>query len=111
MYEITVHVPETISAVHATAAMNSWMDCFVLVEPKDIQQTARVVRKAYDEFWNDADGRFCYGDAMKEAMDKLGCRYRLLLCDYDEDTDEPTDFWEKLSDWIRWSLPTYEVQV
>ena len=46
MYEITVHVPETISAVHATAAMNSWMDCFVLVEPKDIQQTARVVRKA-----------------------------------------------------------------
>lgn len=100
-----------ISAVHATAAMNSWMDCFVLVEPKDIQQTARAVRKAYDEFWNDADGRFCYGDAIKEAMDKLGCRYRLLLCDYDEDTDEPTDFWEKLSDWIRWSLPTYEVQV
>ena len=109
MYEITVHVPDTISAVHAASETNPWMDCFVLVEPKDIQQTARAVRKAYDEFW--ADGDICYGDTVKAEMDKLGCHYRLLLCDYDEDTDDQTEFWENLSDWVRWSLPTYEVQV
>lgn len=111
MYEITVHVPGTISAVHATAEMNSWMDCFVLVEPKDIQQTIETVRKAYNDYWSPDEGSLCYGDMVKAAMDELGCRYQLLLCDYNEYTDEPTEFWERLSDCIRWSLPTYEVKV
>lgn len=113
MYEITVHVPETISAVHATSETNPWMDCFVLVLPEDVEPTVQAVRKAYDAYWADDDGNIdiCYGDAVKTAMGKLGCRYQLLLCDYNEYMDEPTEFWEQLSDWIRWSMPTYEVKV
>lgn len=111
MYEITVHVPETISAVHAIFETNPWMDCFVLVLPEDVKPTVQAVREAYDKYWADDDSVIGYGDAVKEAMDKLNCRYQLLLCDYNEYTDEPTEFWENLSDWIRWSMPTYEVKV
>ena len=111
MYEITVHVPETISAVHAASETNPWMDCFVLVLPEDVKPTVQAVREADDKYWADDDSVIGYGDAVKEAMDKLNCRYQLLLCDYNEYTDEPTEFWENLSDWIRWSMPTYEVKV
>lgn len=83
----------------------------VAVLPEDVKPTVQAVREAYDKYWADDDSVIGYGDAVKEAMDKLNCRYQLLLCDYNEYTDEPTEFWENLSDWIRWSMPTYEVKV
>lgn len=106
MQEITVYVPDTVFAVRAFSEMNPWIDCFVIV-PVDCLHAIKHVKHAMELYC--ADEEQCYGDLIRAAMSDIECPYKLLLCEYDEETDEPTEFWKSLCIWITRTIPVHEV--
>ena len=52
----------------------------------------------------------CYGDVMREIAQAAGIE-SLALCDYDEDTDEPTDAWCEYCAGLSQKMPVIEIDL
>jgi hypothetical protein len=52
----------------------------------------------------------CYGDVMREIAQAAGIE-SLTLCDYDEDTDEPTDAWCEYCAGLSQKMPVIEIDL
>lgn len=97
---------ETV-AIHYASQNNAWIEFFVFVNKKDVDEAEAAARHAMDEYWNSDD--LCYGDAIEAEMDRTGPPYRLKMCDFDEMTDEPTDEWKCYCTAVHSKVPVVDI--
>lgn len=80
---------ENMVAIRCKSETNRWMDSVMIVPQEranDIEQSIKERMRGFERNGS------CYGDVMREIAQAAGIE-SLALCDYDEDTDEPTDAW------------------
>lgn len=69
-------VNETSIRVHS--GVNLWMDCTFKVVPEDVERAAKVLDRAWDLYWDEAEsGQECYGDWLEKRLKEAGIRYSL----------------------------------
>ncbi len=94
-------------AVHYGSENDPWIEFFVIVAAEQMNEAKAAVRRAVDEYWESDDQ--CYGDVVELALNEAGLEYRLMLCEYDLVTDEPTEAWAVYCDSIYRQMPVIEI--
>lgn len=97
---------EIISAVRFYSKTKRALDCFVFVLSRDVEQVVSVICGVEKERLV-AD----WADVIEDQMDDLGVYYKILWCDYEDDTEEPSDYWEYVARTIDWNIPVREIAV
>ncbi len=94
-------------AIHYSAALESWIEFFVIVDADDRDAAEAAARRAVDAYWKSDD--LCYGDVVKSELEAAGLAYSLKLCEYDEASDEPTEKWAAECVAIYLRMPVVEI--
>lgn len=78
-------------AIRYRSTLNPWMDCVIFVSEQDQLPAVKAVRSAVDEFFSEGDT--AYADCICARLNSCGIHFKLIVCDYDAETDTPTDSW------------------
>lgn len=78
-------------AIRYKSQLNPWMDCVIFVSEQDQLAAIKAIRRAVDEFFSEGDT--AYADCICSCLNSCGIRYKIIVCDYDAETDTPTDLW------------------
>ena len=98
---------ENTVAIRCKSEMNRWMDSVMVVpqeQADDIEQSIKERMRGFERNGS------CYGDVMREIAQAAGIE-SLALCDYDEDTDEPTDAWCEYCASLSQKMPVIEIDL
>ena len=98
---------ENMVAIRCKSELNPWMDCVMVVpqeQADDIEQSIKERMRGFERNGS------CYGDVMREIAQAAGIE-SLALCDYDEDTDEPTDAWCEYCAGLSQKMPVIEIDL
>lgn len=98
---------ENMVAIRCKSEMNRWMDSVMVVpqeQADDIEQSIKERMRGFERNGS------CYGDVMREIAQAAGIE-SLALCDYDEDTDEPTDAWCEYCAGLSQKMPVIEIDL
>ena len=98
---------ENTVAIRCKSEMNRWMDSVMVVpqeQADDIEQSIKERMRGFERNGS------CYGDVMREIAQAAGIE-SLALCDYDEDTDEPTDAWCEYCAGLSQKMPVIEIDI
>lgn len=98
---------ENTVAIRCKSEMNRWMDSVMVVpqeQADDIEQNIKERMRGFERNGS------CYGDVMREIAQAAGIE-SLALCDYDEDTDEPTDAWCEYCAGLSQKMPVIEIDL
>ena len=98
---------ENTVAIRCKSEMNRWMDSVMVVpqeQTDDIEQSIKERMRGFERNGS------CYGDVMREIAQAAGIE-SLALCDYDEDTDEPTDAWCEYCAGLSQKMPVIEIDL
>lgn len=98
---------ENTVAIRCKSEMNRWMDSVMVVpqeQADDIEQSIKERMRGFERNGS------CYGDVMREIAQAAGIE-SLALCDYDEDTDEPTDAWCEYCAGLSQKMPVIEIDL
>lgn len=98
---------ENTVAIRCKSEMNRWMDSVMVVpqeQADDIEQSIKERMRGFERNGS------CYGDVMREIAQAAGVE-NLALCDYDEDTDEPTDAWCEYCAGLSQKMPVIEIDI
>lgn len=98
---------ENMVAIRCKSEMNRWMDSVMVVpqeQADDIEQSIKERMRGFERNGS------CYGDVMREIAQAAGIE-SLALCDYDEDTDEPTDAWCEYCAGLSQKMPVIEIDI
>ena len=105
--ERTDNMSENMVAIRCKSEMNRWMDSVMVVpqeQADDIEQSIKERMRGFERNGS------CYGDVMREIAQAAGIE-SLALCDYDEDTDEPTDAWCEYCAGLSQKMPVIEIDL
>lgn len=105
--ERTDNMSENMVAIRCKSELNPWMDCVMVVpqeQADDIEQSIKERMRGFERNGS------CYGDVMREIAQAAGIE-SLALCDYDEDTDEPTDAWCEYCAGLSQKMPVIEIDL
>lgn len=105
--ERTDNMSENMVAIRCKSELNPWMDCVMVVpqeQADDIEQSIKERMRGFERNGS------CYGDVMREIAQAAGIE-SLTLCDYDEDTDEPTDAWCEYCAGLSQKMPVIEIDL
>ena len=105
--ERTDNMSENMVAIRCKSELNPWMDCVMVVpqeQADDIEQSIKERMRGFERNGS------CYGDVMREIAQAAGIE-SLTLCDYDEDTDEPTDAWCEYCAGLSQKMPVIEIDI
>ena len=105
--ERTDDMSENMVAIRCKSELNPWMDCVMVVpqeQADDIEQSIKERMRGFERNGS------CYGDVMREIAQAAGIE-SLALCDYDEDTDEPTDAWCEYCAGLSQKMPVIEIDI
>lgn len=53
--------------IRVQSSMNEWMDCIFLVSQDDTNRAIEVLKKAWDDFWEEGEG-WCCGNFLEAKM-------------------------------------------
>ena len=98
---------ENTVAIRCKSEMNRWLDSVMVVpqeQADDIEQSIKERMRGFERNGS------CYGDVMREIAQAAGIE-SLALCDYDEDTDEPTDAWCEYCAGLSQKMPVIEIDL
>lgn len=98
---------ENMVAIRCKSELNPWMDSVMVVpqeQADDIEQSIKERMRGFERNGS------CYGDVMREIAQAAGIE-SLALCDYDEDTDEPTDAWCEYCAGLSQKMPVIEIDL
>ena len=98
---------ENMVAIRCKSETNRWMDSVMIVPQEranDIEQSIKERMRGFERNGS------CYGDVMREIAQAAGIE-SLALCDYDEDTDEPTDAWCEYCAGLSQKMPVIEIDL
>lgn len=98
---------ENMVAIRCKSELNPWMDC-VMVVPQE--QADSIEQDIMERMCGFERSDSCYGDVMREIAQDAGIE-SLVLCDYDEDTDEPTDAWCEYCAALSQKMPVIEIDL
>ena len=98
---------ENMVAIRCKSELNPWMDC-VMVVPQE--QADSIERDIMERMCGFERSDSCYGDVMREIAQDAGIE-SLVLCDYDEITDEPTDAWCEYCAGLSQKMPVIEIDI
>lgn len=96
-------------AVHYAAHTSDWIECFVFTSEENAQEVGDAVRRAMNEYWDSDD--LCYGDILEDELEKTGLPFKLVLCNFDDMTDEPTAEWEAYSAAVYQDTTVIEIEI
>lgn len=66
--------------IRIQSSTNEWMDCIFLVSKDDEEKAAKVLRKAWDDFWESGEG-WCYGNFLEAKMIAAGIAFDVYYAD------------------------------
>ena len=98
---------ENMVAIRCKSETNRWMDSVMVVpqeQADDIEQSIKERMRGFERNGS------CYGDVMRDIAQAAGIE-SLALCDYDEDTDEPTDAWCEYCAGLGQKMPVIEIDL
>lgn len=55
------------ACIRVSSSTNEWMDCIFLVDEKDKEKAIEVLKKAWDDFWEEGEG-WCYGNFLEARL-------------------------------------------
>lgn len=98
---------ENMVAIRCKSEMNRWMDSVMVVPQEQADDIEQSIKERMHGFERNGS---CYGDVMREIAQAAGVE-SLALCDYDEDTDEPTDAWYEYCAGLSRKMPVIEIDL
>lgn len=98
---------ENMVAIRCKSETNRWMDSVMVVPQERADDIERSIKEWMRGFERNGS---CYGDVMREIAQAAGIE-SLALCDYDEDTDEPTDAWCEYCAGLGQKMPVIEIDL
>lgn len=99
---------ERMIAIRCSSEVNRWMDSVMIVPVERAAEIAQVLQRRFAGIW-ELEGE-SYGDTMREVAYENGIE-AIALCDYDEDTDEPTADWEAYCDRVYRRMQVIEIDI
>lgn len=64
--------------IRVRSCMNEWMDCIFVVSQEDAENAKEVLRKAWDEWWEDCVDE-PYGEYLSKALNAYGISFDVYL--------------------------------
>lgn len=97
---------ENFVAIRCSSDMNRWMDGIMIVPREQSEKIADRFRKRFADFWKTERG---FGDVFQEVAKEFGNAY--IVCDYDEETDEPLETWEAYCDRVYRRMQVIQIDI
>lgn len=69
--------------IRVQSSTNEWMDCIFLVSEADKNRAIEVLKKAWEDFWEDGEG-WCYGNYLESKMVEAGIAFDAYYADTEE---------------------------
>lgn len=74
------------TCIEVYSDMNEWMDCVFLVAEADKDAAEKVLKAAFDDYWDDEEAHdACYGDWLELRMKKAKINYEVFYRSVDEE--------------------------
>lgn len=99
---------ERLMAIRCSSEANLWMDGVMIVPVERAAEIAQMLQRRFTGIW-ELEGE-SYGNIMREVAYENGIE-AIALCDYDEDTDEPTVDWEAYCDRVYRRMQVIQIDI
>lgn len=84
------------SAVNCYEECNDFVNVLIFCDEKDIERVCEAFDKGLNDFYDDDDYPFCWGDAIELALDERGVDCLVDYATLTEDGMETDDEWDTL---------------
>lgn len=76
---------ETKTCINVWSDMNTWIDFCIIVLPKDYFMAEKIIRKAYDDWWELEDAAFePIADYVSRCLNENGIEFEIYFKDEEE---------------------------
>ena len=76
--------------INVSSPTNAFMSVTFVVSSKDYEKSCRILKNAWDEFWDDENTDACFGEFLESFLVSAGIKFSSLYVECDE-FDEPLD--------------------
>lgn len=66
------------TTIRVYSGVNGWMDCTFKVAPEDKERAAKVLKRAWELYWESEEAeQECYGDWLEKCLQEAGIDYEI----------------------------------